>query len=313
MRGKLNEIAALSWGVLMAPVLRHIARRRDSMPRFQRFADRSGFQIRSSNYYEPTYRESDLPARTDVDRSLPGLNFRREQQLTLLERCQFGRELREIPVAKPHDDVFGYDNDMYSFGDAEMYYNIIRIYKPARIIEIGAGNSTLMARKAIEANHKEDPAYGCQQTCIEPFEMDWLENTGVTVLRTKVEDIDLQTFDVLERNDILFIDSSHVIRPWGDVLREIHEIIPRLNSGVLVHVHDVFTPRDYPERWLRSERRLWNEQYLLEALLSFNEQYEIVCMANWLKHNHFDAFSEACPLMKVHPDAEPGAFWFVVR
>jgi len=114
----------------------------------------------------------------------------------------------------------------------------------------------------------------------------------------------------LEAGDILFIDSSHVIRPFGDVNREILEILPRLEPGVWVHIHDIFTPRDDPEGWLRGERRLWNEQYMLGAWLSGNPHAEIVCALNWLEHNHFAALAEACPLLARHREAEPGAFWF---
>ena len=311
--GAAKDLAALATVTLTAPALRWFAMRREAMPRFQRLADRAGFQLRASHYYEPTYRESDLPERTDVDRSLPGLNFNEVEQLALLDRCVFADELRAIPLEKSGDDRFGYDNNMYSFGDAEMYYNMIRLKKPRRIIEIGSGNSTLMASLAIAANRRDDPTYACEQVCIEPYEMAWLEATGVRVIRSRVETIALETFDVLEADDFLFIDSSHVIRPWGDVLREFQQIVPRLAAGVLVHVHDIFTPRDYPEKWLRDDRRLWNEQYLLESFLAFNDRFRIVCMANWLKHHHFNAFVRACPMVETHPSAEPGACWFVAN
>jgi hypothetical protein len=129
----------------------------------------------------------------------------------------------------------------------------------------------------------------------------------VDVVRERVEQIDLARFAELSANDILFIDSSHVIRPHGDVLREFNEILPILADGVLVQIHDIFTPRDYPEAWLRAERRLWNEQYLLEAFLAFNTRFRVLCAANWLKHNHWEAFSRACPM--TTQSHEPGAFW----
>ena len=74
--------------------------------------------------------------------------------------------------------------------------------------------------------------------------------------------------------DILFIGSSHVIRPQGDVLFEYLELLPTLKRGVIVHVHDIFSPRDYPQSWLLDEVRLWNEQYLLEAFLTDNEHWK---------------------------------------
>ena len=143
--------------------------------------------------------------------------------------------------------------------------------------------------------------------------MPWLEETGLPIIRKRVEDVPLDVFEALEANDILFIDSSHVIRPHGDVLCEFQQIIPRLKPGVLVHVHDIFTPRDYPERWLRTERRLWNEQYLLETMLAHNPRYSVVLATNWLKHEHWDAYARAFPIVKDRPAHNPGAFWFRVN
>jgi hypothetical protein len=276
---------------------------------FTAAADRAGLSLRTTHYYDPSYREADLPARTDVARPLPGINLNEGEQLQLLRQCRFADELRLIPSEKRSDKTFGYANGMYKHGDADMLYNMIRLCKPGRIIEIGSGQSTLMARLAIDANRRESADYTCDHTCIEPYEMSWLEDIGVKVVRDRVEKVDLSMFDALQANDILFIDSSHVIRPWGDVLREMHEIIPRVASGVMVHIHDIFTPRDYPETWLRSQRRLWNEQYLLESFLAYNSAYRVVCAMNWLKHEHFHAVSAACPMLNVRPSAEPGAFW----
>jgi hypothetical protein len=306
----LLDITASTFVILASPILRLITKYRVSLPRLQRVLDRLGVQIRSTHYYEPTYAESDLPDNTKSRRSLPGIDFNEAGQLVLLSQFTYSEELKQIPLHKPRDDQFGYLNNMYSFGDAEIYYSMIRHLKPKHIIEIGSGNSTLVAQLAIEKNRVDNPDYHCVQICIEPFEMAWLESTGVTVIRERVETVALSTFDVLEAGDILFVDSSHVIRPRGDVLREFAEIIPCVADDVYVQVHDIFTPFDYPEHWLRRERRLWDEQYLLESFLSFNNRFEIVCAANWLKHDHWDAFSNACPMMKSNPSQVPGAFWF---
>jgi len=304
------DFAAVSFGLLVSPFLTLTARHRVGLPRFQALADRLGFQLRSTHYYEPTYREVDLPAITTADRTLPGVDWNDAVQVELLAKCRFSDELTAIPLESPGVGQFGYQNRMYSFGDAEMLYNIIRIHKPRRIFEIGAGHSTLVAMLAIAANRREDPAYVCEQVCIEPYEVDWLEQSGVTVIRQRIETVELELIDRLESGDILFIDSSHVIRPQGDVLREFQEIIPRVRPGVMVQVHDIFSPRDYPEEWLRDQRRLWNEQYLLESFLAFNPAYEVICAANFLKHHYPDAFKAACPMMARNPEHEPGAFWF---
>lgn len=290
--------------------MRVIVRRRYWLPWFSKLSDRIGLRVLDTHYYEVTYREADLPARTDGERLLPGLDMNVTGQLDVLSRCTFAHELLAIPAVKPGDTEYGYSAAMYGPGDAEMTYNMIRLFKPRNIIEIGSGDSTLVSRLAIVRNSAEDSGYSCRQLCIEPYEKPWLETIGAEVLRERVEMVDLAMFDRLEAGDILLIDSSHVIRPWGDVLREFHEIIPRLRPGVLVHVHDIYTPRDYPERYLRQERRLWNEQYLLEAYLAFNSRAQIICALNWLKHNHFELLAKACPVLGRQPGSEPGAFWF---
>ena len=221
-------------------------------------------------------------------------------------------DLARIPLRADLDGTEPYwTNGWLPPLDAAALYTMLATTGPARYVEIGSGNSTLMALKAIAANRAGDAAYTCDVTCIEPYEMPWLETTGVTVVRERVETVALARFADLRENDILFIDSSHVIRPYGDVLREFQDILPSLASGVLVHVHDIFSPRDYPEVWLRAERRLWNEQYLLEAFLAFNSRFSVLCANNWLKHNHWDAFSRACPV--TTQANEPGSFWMRVN
>jgi hypothetical protein len=77
-----------------------------------------------------------------------------------------------------------------------------------------------------------------------------------------------------------------------------------------VHVHDIFSPRDYPAKWLTQERRFWNEQYLLEAFLSFNSEFEIVCAMNDLMHRGSAPFRTAFPLLaEFGPHPFVGSFW----
>ena len=111
---------------------------------------------------------------------------------------------------------------------------MVRHFKPQCIIEIGSGSSTLMVRNAIARNKSDNPQYRCRHMCIEPYEQPWLEKTEVELIRDKVENVDKSFFQQLGPNDILFIDSSHIIRPQGDVLFEYLELLPTLASGVLV-------------------------------------------------------------------------------
>src|ERR1022692_1100591 len=168
---------------------------------------------------------------------------------------------------------------------------MIRLKKPARFIEIGSGLSTLMANSAIKKNNNS-----CKHICIEPYEAEWLNQIDVNVIRKKVEDIDTNIFKELQKNDILFIDSSHIIRPQGDVLLEYLEILPQLQTGVIIHVHDIFTPKDYLDEFIFTYHYMWNEQYLLEALLTQSKSFKIIGAVNFLKHHYWEELSAKCPI-----------------
>lgn len=244
------------------------------------------------------------------DRALAGIDFNVDEQLRVLGSFTYAEELKAIPLEKTRQLEFFYNNGSYESGDAEYLYCIVRHFKPRRVIEIGSGSSTLMVRNAIARNRADDPQYACRHICIEPFEQPWLEQVGVELMREKVEDVDRALFQQLKPNDILFIDSSHVIRPQGDVLFEFLEILPALQPGVLVHVHDIFTPKDYLDEWVYGHV-LWNEQYLLEAFLSFNTAFKIIGALNFLAHQHPRQFAEKFPVYASQLGREPGAFWMV--
>lgn len=264
------------------------------------------FPIRD-HYYEPQfdYRFPHKPL--SQDRILPAISWNTSGQLKILSEFSFSQELTTIPLKKSGTLDFYMNNDTFGSGDAEYWYQLIRLIKPKRIFEVGSGNSTLMAIKALRKNQESDPKYKCKHVCIEPYEMPWLEKTGVSVVRKKIEDIELSFFSELGENDILFIDSSHIIRPFGDVLFEYLELLPALNKGVIVHIHDIFSPKNYPKQWLEDEIRFWNEQYLLEAFLSHNSSWRILGALNYLQHNHYDELKSIAPFLT--PDREPGSFY----
>jgi hypothetical protein len=268
------------------------------------------FPIRN-HYYEPLFNLTKLKTPLTQERNLSGIDWNEAAQLELLEKFHYNEELLGFPKKPQNHNCYYFKNPNFTEGDAEYLYNMIRYFKPRKIIEIGCGFSTLMAKAAIAANVKDDAAYQCQQVCIEPYEMPWLEQLiDIEIVRSLVEDVDMALFSSLGHNDILFIDSSHVIRPQGDVLVEYLTILPNLAKGVLIHVHDIFTPRDYPEEWLVKRVLLWNEQYLLEAFISFNSHFEIVAALNYLKHRHPEKLANVCPVLaKSLEKSEPGSFW----
>jgi hypothetical protein len=264
------------------------------------------FPIRD-HYYEPMFNSRHLRHSLERDRELPGINWNEAGQLRLLEQLNFSEEIRSRWGPPSPPPQFHIRNGGFESGDAEYWYAIVRHFKPARIIEIGSGNSTLVARQAILRNKGDNPAYRCEHICVEPYEMPWLESTGVKVLRSRVEDMDLRLFETLRENDVVFIDSSHVIRPQGDVLTEFLQILPRLASGVVVHVHDIFSPRDYSSSAIVNEVSFWNEQYLLEAFLTHNRDWEIIGALNFLQHHHHPLLKRVCPYLEE--SREPGSFY----
>lgn len=262
------------------------------------------FPIRN-HYYEPKFDFRANP----ITRPLIKLSWNEDEQLQLLGKFNFTQELATVPNFKPKENTpqFYLYNGAFECGDAEFWYQLIRLMKPNTIIEIGSGHSTLMASKAIYKNKELNQNYYCEHICIEPFEMPWLENIGVQIIREKVENIPLKFFSKLKHNDILFIDSSHIIRPGGDVLFEYLELLPSLNKGVIVHIHDIFTPNDYPKRWLVEEVKFWNEQYLLEAFLMNNPQWKILGALNFLKHKYFEDLVRIAP--GLTRETEPASFY----
>lgn len=261
------------------------------------------------HYYEPLFNLKHLKRSLRLDRNLPGIDFNVVSQLDILGQFNYMDELVKFPMEKVDNKIeYCYNHGPFGPGDSEYLYNMIRLFKPGKIIEIGCGSSTLMALNALKKNKEIDSAYKCEHICIEPYEHSWLKECDVKVVRNLVEDVDKELFRSLGKNDILFIDSSHIIRPQGDVLFEYLELLPILNPGVLVHIHDIFSPKDYPDAWVK-DATLWNEQYLLEAFLTGNKEFEIIGATNFLSHHYYEQFAAKCPVFKVKANIEPGSFW----
>ena len=289
--------------------------RRKGLSRFSRctsILNAAGVYPLIDHYYDPYVDVQQLRKHPDENRALPGIDWNEKWQLNELGSLTFADELSDVPFDRRTRDIqeFHFNNGMFGPGSADIYYQLIRKHKPKRLVEIGCGMSTLIAQKAIAANHQEDSAIQCAHICIEPYEQPWLESLPITLIRQRVEDVGLEIFDELEGRDFLFIDSSHTIRPGGDVLFEYQELLPRLNDGVFVHIHDIFSPQDYPLSWFR-EGRIWQEQYLVEAFLCCNDSFRIVLALNWLYQNHHDALQAVCPSLGVQTKSArgPSSLW----
>ena len=256
----------------------------------------------TSNYYEPLFNFDNLKNKLSEKRNLPGIKFDTDNQIKNLRKFNYQKELDKLS--------FNINNNFFEAGDAEIYYQMIRHFKPNKIIEIGSGHSSLIAKEAIR-NNKEIDNFKSELICIEPYENKWLEEKNIKVIRQKVEEVDVGFFTELNKNDILFIDSSHVIKPQGDIIKIFLEILPKLKTGVIIHIHDIFSPRDYPENWLKIENRFFNEQYLLEGILDNSSRYNVIFSLNLLKHDFYNDLKNVCPYL--NDKSEPSSFYISVN
>ena len=145
---------------------------------------------------------------------------------------------------------FHFNNSAFDNLDAVIYYSIIRHFNPKLIIEIGSGWSTKIAAQACLKNKQT------QLISIEPYPQKHLQDgfPGFSkLIPKKVENVNQKIFSKLSKNDILFIDSSHTIKTGGDVVCEFLEILPQLKKGVIIHIHDIFFPYDYPKDWVKKK------------------------------------------------------------
>jgi hypothetical protein len=206
---------------------------------------------------------------------LAGIDWRAEEQIALVRDSLATIEPVRFP-AGPTGDPADYHtgNDMWSELDAWAQQAMLRHLRPARLIEVGCGWSSLVAARV----NRECLDGRMDVTCIEPFVPDFLRDgvEGITrVVGERVQDVPVERFLELGAGDVLFIDSSHVVKTGSDARHLYHEVLPRLARGVVVHVHDVFLPWDYPEEWVLTGRG-WNEQYVLQSFLAFNAAFEVM-------------------------------------
>jgi len=200
--------------------------------------------------------------------------------------------------------------------DAHIYYSFVRHFKPKQIIEVGSDFSTLFANHALARNPEN-----ARLTCTDPYPPSFLEeiatgNENIQIIPKKLQDIDINHFSDLKANDILFIDSTHMLRTGSDVQIEYCEILPRLASGVLIHINDISLPKHYPSVYFDNEL-FWNEQYLLQAFLTFNSRFEIIWAGNYMMLNYPDLliskFPEFLTMRQHFPMSEPKSFWIRVK
>jgi hypothetical protein len=240
---------------------------------------RAGYHFQANDYYSPLNDLDFLKNNLDLWKDRPPcsvINWNVDGQLATAQRIgDYVEELRDIPEDHtPGKPEYCWNNPMWNNADALVQYGLLRDFKPKRVVEVGCGWSSLLLQRALERNQTP-----CQVVQVEPypnplllklFPKDWLLH------RTLLQRAPFEIFESLQADDICFYDGSHCAKPASDVNWFFFEILPRLAPGVIIHIHDIFLPDDYPDLWIFERGQTWNEQYLLQAFLMSNHDYKIL-------------------------------------
>lgn len=275
------------------------------------FWERHGIHITPVSYYSPIPNIKNLKDKYSPEKPeiMEGFDWNEQYQSRIMREIfpLYAKECRFPQTCEERKNTFDYyvQNTTFPIGDACILHSLIRHFKPGKIIEIGSGFSTLVAARA--ATYVTPTP---MLKSINPFPGQFEDLfhdgfPGFTCLeKIPVEDLPLEYFDQLQAGDMLFIDSSHVIRPMEDVLFLYLKVIPHLNPGVIVHAHDIFLPYHMPKEFIFDNHWFWNEQYLLQSFLSFNEEYEVLFSAQYMNEYNEE-------LKSLFPGYwTGGSFWF---
>jgi hypothetical protein len=266
-----------------------------------------GYHVMRKHYYSPV-PDTALLGEEVFSRvsEMPGIKFDSMSQLSWIKEMseKFRAEYDQWPKKPKNEFDFHISQTSFRCVDAHALYCMVRNLKPRKVIEIGSGYSTFITASACLKNKTESPAANCHFMAIEPYPNDVIKKgfPGLDEVVSKpVEKVPLEVFTGLNAGDILFIDSTHTVKTGGDVVYEILEILPRLRKGVFIHIHDIFFPYEYPKAWM-ADQRFWAEQYMIQAFLAFNPDYEIRWMSHFMHRNHGEELKE---LMDYYDSGTP--------
>ncbi|MEV6841446.1 class I SAM-dependent methyltransferase [Streptomyces sp. NPDC051133] len=258
----------------------------------------AGILVAPRHYYSSAPDLRGLAATQEFWRAasrLPGLRIDLDEQVIWLEKTctPFVDEYRGNGISDPTGRL----GPGYGYIEGQALHGILRSVRPRRYLEVGSGVSTHIAVRALTRNAEE--GHAGTVTCVEPYPREWLvHDARVELHRAPVQAVNLEMFTSLTAGDVLFVDSSHVVRPGSDVNFLVLEVFPRLAPGVIVHMHDIYLPYDYQCDLLDSVLH-WAETSLVRAFLTHNEHADILaCMS----HLHYERPDR---LRAVFPDYQP--------
>jgi len=265
-----------------------------------KLAIRIGIHVLPVHYYSPVPNILELAKTKEIwakKSQLPGITINLDDQVANLERICLPYQ-REYAGNRVYlEGVANHFGPGFGYIEAQALHAVIRHYKPRRIVEVGSGVSTHCMLAAAKMNEKET-GESASITCIEPYPSKKLKELAtlkqVELVSRQVQTVPLEVFTSLEYNDFLFIDSSHTVKPGGDVNFLILEVLPRLQTGVIVHFHDIYFPYDYQRSVLRTFFH-WAETSLLRAFLIFNDRAKIIFCLSHLHYERQDALKGVFP------------------
>lgn len=266
------------------------------------------------HYYSPIVNPAELkdlglPRRPAAPADLHGIDLDPGAMRAWWQANARTLSLTAFPSEPDSSRRYFSNNGIYPIGDATVLRALIAERRPALIIEIGSGFSTacmldtideFRLRTAIVAV-EPDPARLRERLRVEDFER-------VELIERPVQAVPLELFGRLKANDILFIDSTHVLKTGSDVHHELFTILPRLAPGVLIHFHDIHYPFEYPDDWIFERRYSWNEVYALRAFLMHNRAYGILFMTSYFATIGQDLINRTCSQFSINPG---GSLWLV--
>lgn len=256
--------------------------------------------------FYPGYHGSTIPSRKFIEQNrtrlfqnpsmeYDGIDLNRAEQQDLLDKFVTFFPDFTPPENPTPGELYFYNNPMFGFSDAFALYGICRTFKPERIIEIGSGFSS-----ALMLDISRDFLPDTTLTFIDPYS----ETIGKVLkarpeghyelIRREAQDIDLEFFRQLGENDILFIDTSHSIKIGSDLSRIFFSILPALKPGVIVHIHDIYFPWEYPENMI-VEGRTYNEVYFVRGFLQYNNAFEIIYNTSQMELEQPDCYANRMP------------------
>jgi predicted O-methyltransferase YrrM len=246
-------------------------------------------------------------------RPTPGLRIDEQAMLALWRSFQPYLETQPFPEEKTAGHRYWFNNPAFGHGDGTVLHCMMRRFQPRRMVEVGSGYSSACMLETAETFLADDASL----TFIDP-RPELLEGLlsaepprrKVEILPIPVQQAPLDLFTALQANDLLFIDSTHVLKTGSDVAFELFEVLPRLNPGVLVHIHDIGWPFEYSRKWAVEENRSWNEAYGLRAFLTFNDAFDILFFNDYFRRKQAPALQRIAPWV---PANSGGSIWLQRR